>query len=177
MKEQHWFDLVIYFIYLFIYLFCWMQHNCKCSRYKVYKWHTRIYWTPSNKNKNEIAIVWPFVCSSFADLCISFDGKKIKKSTPEMLMFKLSLWICKLIFDIQDTFTNIYLELFFTLFIHWLHKSQNKSESSETVSHLRSKIRDATSVPAAKSLKNYFVTLNYGVIINKQWLCTHWSVR
>lgn len=43
------------------------------------------------RTKNEIAVVWPFVCSSFADLCISFDErKKIKEINASRLFLSSS---------------------------------------------------------------------------------------
>lgn len=56
------------------FIYSWMQHTCKTQGKECVN-DTSDFSESSNKNKNPIAIVWPFVCSSFADLCISFDGK------------------------------------------------------------------------------------------------------
>lgn len=61
-----------------------MQHNCK-SQGKNCLNDTLEFIETSNMSKNFIAIVWPFVCSSFADLCISFD-EKIKEISARNVM-------------------------------------------------------------------------------------------
>ena len=71
-------NLFIYFFILIIFI-CRLQHlNCKSSvKKKINIYHTTTGLTENLETitKNEVAIVWPFVCSSFAEQCISFDGK------------------------------------------------------------------------------------------------------
>lgn len=77
------------------FIFSWMQHTCK-TQGKTCVNDTSEFTEPSNKNKNLIAIVWPFVCSSFADLCISFDGKNKEINARNVNSFAVFLGVCKL---------------------------------------------------------------------------------
>lgn len=70
--------------------------------------------------KKWIAIVWPFVCNSFADLCISFDGKKNKE------------------IDARNVCVYIVVVYFSDLWIYFLKQlNKNISPSLRSLSHFR----------------------------------------